>query len=211
MVNAGFAATVAARSACIINSREFIVASHCRKVFVGSVDTKSSSHVSQLKSTGTIKRDIHVSRVWEKCCGRRGQFLNPKSVGFIFRQHPVTASTSFVSTLYNTHACRFLNLKSVCTPVLVAIACNPNTKHRSRFTNLKSVGTLTANLTMADNRYCIEYAKTGRSGCKKCKTQIEKGVTRVGKITPNPFSDDGGEMKVWYHTRCMFETLKVSP
>ena len=63
---------------------------------------------------------------------------------------------------------------------------------------------------MADNRYCIEYAKTGRSGCKKCKTPIEKGVPRIGKITPNPFSDDGGDMKVWYHTRCMFETLKVS-
>ena len=63
---------------------------------------------------------------------------------------------------------------------------------------------------MADNRYCIEYAKTGRSGCKKCKTPIEKGVPRIGKITPNPFSDDGGDMKVWYHTRCIFETLKVS-
>lgn len=63
---------------------------------------------------------------------------------------------------------------------------------------------------MADNRYCIEYATTGRSGCKKCKLKIEKGMPRVGKITPNPFSDDGGDMKVWYHTRCMFETLKVS-
>ena len=62
---------------------------------------------------------------------------------------------------------------------------------------------------MADNRYCIEYAKTGRSGCKKCKSQIEKGVLRIGKITTNPFSDDGGDMKVWYHTRCMFETLAV--
>ena len=63
---------------------------------------------------------------------------------------------------------------------------------------------------MADARYCVEYAKTGRSGCKKCKTQIEKGVCRVGKIAPNPFSDDGGDMKVWYHLRCMFETFKVS-
>ena len=63
--------------------------------------------------------------------------------------------------------------------------------------------------TMADARYCVEYAKTGRSACKKCKSQIKKGVSRIGKITTNPFSDDGGEMKVWYHTRCMFETLKV--
>ena len=64
--------------------------------------------------------------------------------------------------------------------------------------------------SMADARYCVEYAKTGRSSCKKCKSQIEKGVSRIGKITANPFSDDGGEMKVWYHTKCMFETLKVS-
>ena len=63
---------------------------------------------------------------------------------------------------------------------------------------------------MADARYCVEYAKTGRSSCKKCKSQIEKGVSRIGKVTPNPFSDDGGDMKVWYHMRCMFETFKVS-
>ena len=63
---------------------------------------------------------------------------------------------------------------------------------------------------MADARYCVEYAKTGRSGCKKCKQPIVKGSGRIGKITTNPFSDDGGEMKVWYHLRCMFETLKVS-
>ncbi|KAL5490807.1 hypothetical protein EMCRGX_G015992 [Ephydatia muelleri] len=61
---------------------------------------------------------------------------------------------------------------------------------------------------MADVKYCIEYAKTGRSGCKKCKQQIEKGVARIGKVAPNPFSDDGGDMKVWYHVKCMFETFK---
>ncbi len=63
---------------------------------------------------------------------------------------------------------------------------------------------------MADNRFCIEYAKTGRSSCKKCKQQIEKGVGRIGKLTANPFSDDGGDMKAWFHMRCMFETFKVS-
>ena len=63
---------------------------------------------------------------------------------------------------------------------------------------------------MADSRYCVEYAKTGRSSCKKCKQQIEKGVSRIGKITANPFSDDGGDMKAWFHMQCMFETFKVS-
>lgn len=87
-----------------------------------------------------------------------------------------------------------------------------NCSSPNHFSKLESVTTAVFPVlveTMADNRYCIEYAKTGRSGCKKCKTQIDKGVPRIGKITPNPFSDDGGEMKVWYHTRCMFETLKV--
>lgn len=85
------------------------------------------------------------------------------------------------------------------------------TECSEHFLNLRSVKSTDRQLAlhMADNRYCIEYAKTGRSGCKKCKVQIEKGVPRIGKITPNPFSDDGGEMKVWYHMRCMFETLKV--
>ena len=62
---------------------------------------------------------------------------------------------------------------------------------------------------MADVRFCVENAKTGRSSCKKCKQQIEKGGGRIGKITANPFSDDGGDMKVWYHIRCIFETFKV--
>jgi len=64
-------------------------------------------------------------------------------------------------------------------------------------------------LGMADNRFCIEYAKTGRSSCKKCKQQIEKGNGRIGKLTANPFSEDGGDMKVWFHMRCLFETFKV--
>ena len=61
---------------------------------------------------------------------------------------------------------------------------------------------------MADVKYCAEYAKTGRSGCKKCKKTIEKGTCRIGKVTPNPFSDDGGDMKVWYHVGCMFESFQ---
>jgi len=60
---------------------------------------------------------------------------------------------------------------------------------------------------MSEARYCVEYAKTSRSNCKKCKSQIEKGCCRIGKITPNPFSDDGGDMKVWFHMACMFESL----
>lgn len=99
-------------------------------------------------------------------------------------------------------------------------SCNQDTKpYHQRESKLiyKSVPHLHRSLfqstspTMASEaRYCIENAKTGRSSCKKCKQQIEKGTGRVGKITPNPFSDDGGDMKVWYHIKCIFETLKVS-
>lgn len=60
---------------------------------------------------------------------------------------------------------------------------------------------------MADNKFVIVYAKMGTSGCKKCKTKIEKAALRIGKVVANPFSDDGGDMKLWYHPNCIFETF----
>ncbi|TSP36102.1 DNA ligase 3 [Bagarius yarrelli] len=62
--------------------------------------------------------------------------------------------------------------------------------------------------TMAEQRFCVEYAKRGQAGCKKCKDKIVKGVVRIGKIVPNPFSESAGEMKEWYHVRCIFEKLE---
>ncbi|XP_034033646.1 DNA ligase 3 [Thalassophryne amazonica] len=61
---------------------------------------------------------------------------------------------------------------------------------------------------MADQRFLVEYAKRGTAGCKKCKDKIAKGVVRIGKIVPNPFSESAGEMKEWYHVKCMFEKLE---
>uniref|UniRef100_A0A8C4NA28 DNA ligase n=1 Tax=Eptatretus burgeri TaxID=7764 RepID=A0A8C4NA28_EPTBU len=63
---------------------------------------------------------------------------------------------------------------------------------------------------MAEQRYCVDYARRGMAGCKKCKEKITKGLPRIGKIIPNPFSDGGGEMKEWYHIRCVFEKLERS-
>lgn len=60
---------------------------------------------------------------------------------------------------------------------------------------------------MADNKYIVGYAKLGTSSCKKCKQKIEKGGLRIGKVTPNPFTDDGGDMKQWFHPKCIFETF----
>lgn len=54
----------------------------------------------------------------------------------------------------------------------------------------------------------MEYAKRGTAGCKKCKDKIVKGIVRIGKIVPNPFSESAGEMKEWYHVKCIFEKLE---
>ncbi|XP_061155733.1 DNA ligase 3 isoform X1 [Syngnathus typhle] len=61
---------------------------------------------------------------------------------------------------------------------------------------------------MAEQRFLVEYAKRGTAGCKKCKDKIAKGVTRIGKVVPNPFSESAGEMKEWYHVKCIFEKLE---
>uniref|UniRef100_A0A8C5HR93 DNA ligase n=2 Tax=Gouania willdenowi TaxID=441366 RepID=A0A8C5HR93_GOUWI len=66
----------------------------------------------------------------------------------------------------------------------------------------------TSDLDMAEQRFIVEYAKRGTAGCKKCKDKIPKSVVRIGKIVPNPFSESAGEMKEWYHVKCMFEKLE---
>ncbi|XP_062261926.1 DNA ligase 3 [Platichthys flesus] len=61
---------------------------------------------------------------------------------------------------------------------------------------------------MAEQRFIVEYAKRGTAGCKKCKDKIQKEVVRIGKVVPNPFSESAGEMKEWYHVKCIFEKLE---
>nr|XP_060622654.1 DNA ligase 3 [Anolis sagrei ordinatus] len=61
---------------------------------------------------------------------------------------------------------------------------------------------------MAEQRYCVDYAKRGTAGCKKCKEKLLKGTVRIGKVVPNPFSESGGDMKEWYHVKCAFEKLE---
>ena len=55
--------------------------------------------------------------------------------------------------------------------------------------------------------FLVEYASQGRAKCKTCKQQIEKSSTRIGKLVSNPFSEDGGMMKQWYHVPCIFDSL----
>lgn len=63
-------------------------------------------------------------------------------------------------------------------------------------------------ISMSENKYIVGYARLGTSSCKKCKSKIDKGGLRIGKVVSNPFSDEGGDMKQWYHPSCMFETFK---
>ncbi|XP_010341937.2 DNA ligase 3 isoform X3 [Saimiri boliviensis] len=70
------------------------------------------------------------------------------------------------------------------------------------------VGLCSGPCEMAEQRFCVDYAKRGTAGCKKCKEKIVKGVCRIGKVVPNPFSETGGDMKEWYHIKCMFEKLE---
>ncbi|CAI9162631.1 unnamed protein product [Rangifer tarandus platyrhynchus] len=70
------------------------------------------------------------------------------------------------------------------------------------------VGCCSGPCEMAEQRFCVDYAKRGTAGCKKCKEKIVKGVCRIGKVVPNPFSESGGDMKEWYHIKCMFEKLE---
>lgn len=61
--------------------------------------------------------------------------------------------------------------------------------------------------TGGEKPFLVEYAPQGRAKCKTCKQQIEKSSTRIGKLVSNPFSEDGGMMKQWYHVPCIFDAL----
>lgn len=60
---------------------------------------------------------------------------------------------------------------------------------------------------MAANRFACDYARLGTSSCKKCKQKLEKGCLRLAKVTANPFSDGEGDMKQYFHPRCLFDTF----
>ena len=79
---------------------------------------------------------------------------------------------------------------------------------RSWFPHSNHIQNFATIVTMSDNKFIVGYAKLGTSSCKKCKTKIDKGELRIGKVVSNPFSDEGGDMKQWYHPDCMFETFK---
>ncbi|XP_035697308.1 DNA ligase 3-like isoform X2 [Branchiostoma floridae] len=108
-------------------------------------------------------------------------------------------AASFVSS----KACNYLWKHWRSSPVCIPAAfCN------TRILNPWSSTIHTGVSIMSEQRFCVEYAKQGRAGCKKCKQKIEKGLPRIGKIVPNFFHEGDGEMKQWYHVACIFETFQ---
>ncbi|CRK91707.1 CLUMA_CG005353, isoform A [Clunio marinus] len=56
---------------------------------------------------------------------------------------------------------------------------------------------------MEDLPYKIEYAKTGRAGCRKCKCKIDQGELRIAAMIQS-FHHDGKDPH-WFHSSCFFE------
>lgn len=55
---------------------------------------------------------------------------------------------------------------------------------------------------MEDLPYRAEYAKSGRAGCKYCKSPIAQGSLRLAAMVQSPFHD--GKTPNWFHARCFF-------
>ncbi|KAM6911129.1 DNA ligase 3 isoform 1-T2 [Lycodopsis pacificus] len=101
------------------------------------------------------------------------------------------------STVHALHFCRQIHNFSLVSRLLQNIP--PRLSLRQCFSDLPD---------MAEQKFIVEYAKRGTAGCKKCKDKIPKEVVRIGKVVPNPFSESAGEMKEWYHVKCIFEKLE---
>ena len=52
----------------------------------------------------------------------------------------------------------------------------------------------------------IEYAKSGRAGCKGCGEKILQDGLRLGKMVPSPHFD--GFVPLWHHVPCYFRKKK---
>jgi poly [ADP-ribose] polymerase len=50
-------------------------------------------------------------------------------------------------------------------------------------------------------QYKAEYAKSGRSSCKKCGQSIPDGALRIGPLVQSPHFD--GKVPLWHHFDCL--------
>ncbi|XP_039604229.1 poly [ADP-ribose] polymerase 1 [Polypterus senegalus] len=61
--------------------------------------------------------------------------------------------------------------------------------------------------TLEDKLYKAEYAKSGRSSCKKCKESISKGSLRMAIMVQSPMFD--GKVPHWHHFSCFWQRARV--
>ena len=52
----------------------------------------------------------------------------------------------------------------------------------------------------------VEYAKSGRAGCKHCKASIGKDSLRMAKLVKSSHFD--GTMAHWFHFSCIWKTKR---
>ncbi|XP_054169146.1 poly [ADP-ribose] polymerase 1-like [Oppia nitens] len=57
-----------------------------------------------------------------------------------------------------------------------------------------------------DLPFRTEYSKSGRAGCKTCKTNIPKDVIRMAVMVQSPFFD--GKSPNWHHFDCFFKKYR---
>lgn len=55
--------------------------------------------------------------------------------------------------------------------------------------------------------HTIEIAKSGRAGCRSCKSPIAKGELRFGEETANQFGEPGDTSYRWHHIKCAAQKL----
>lgn len=55
----------------------------------------------------------------------------------------------------------------------------------------------------SDLPFRVEYAKTGRAGCKKCKSKIDQHDLRIAAMVQSYHHD--GKDPHWFHSECFFE------
>ncbi len=48
--------------------------------------------------------------------------------------------------------------------------------------------------------HVFEPASSGRSKCRACGQQIQRGELRFGEVLPNPYAE--GDMTLWFHPTC---------
>ncbi|GIY31587.1 poly polymerase 1 [Caerostris darwini] len=54
-----------------------------------------------------------------------------------------------------------------------------------------------------DLPFAVEYAKSGRASCKKCKENIAKDALRMAVLVQSHMYD--GKMPLWHHWKCFFQ------